>query len=458
MQYKFEIVKGTKDMNKKIGILLISAISGCAFTGCTQNVENHAVTISLAEEQISGSFTGVLEDNQPMGEGIFIALGENEEWSYEGEFDSGKITGTGTINNGPCHITWQEMTYQGTYSGTVLEGLPDGQGKFTCSTEKQNWYYEGDFISGAISGSGKFDNFPFEAELMDTTYHGVYTGHALDGNPDDSGAFEYHDEDGISVQYDGGWKDGKIAGPGELKCNNLRVVFYDGDDRTGTYDGMTENGIPNGKGTFEAVTSDMVPYTYSGEWTDGCWNGYGEQIYEENEYGLVDRYGNFVDGKFMPSLGELMMFCSDVSETNDVHFRITQDKKEFLDIYEDSILNGRLEELEDLIDHELTYEKYIKKNGNYNTVLMEAGKLCVSQIWESDVEYTKSGYITEMICYEINDSSRVYYMLYPDSLPEVYEGTKLKIVGVPLSNSSFNNVNGGTTPCVVFMPVSVEVN
>ncbi len=41
-------------MNKKIGIILLSAVFSCVFTGCTQNVENHTVTISLAEEQISG--------------------------------------------------------------------------------------------------------------------------------------------------------------------------------------------------------------------------------------------------------------------------------------------------------------------------------------------------------------------------------------------------------------------
>ena len=131
-------------MNKKIGIILLSTVFSCVFTGCTQNVENHTVTISLAEEQISGSFTGVLENNQPMGQGIF-SVGEGEiEWSYEGEFNNGKISGTGTINNGPCTVKWQETAYQGTYSGTVSEGTPDGQGTFAGRTEEQNWNYDGE--------------------------------------------------------------------------------------------------------------------------------------------------------------------------------------------------------------------------------------------------------------------------------------------------------------------------
>lgn len=73
------------------------------------------------------------------------------------------------------------------------------------------------------------------------------------------------------------------------------------------------------------------------------------------------------------------------------------------------------------------------------------------------MEYTKSGYITEIVCYDINDISRVYFMIYMDSLPEVYEGTKLKIVGVPLSSGNYDNVNGGITSCVMFLPVSVEI-
>ena len=444
-------------MNKKIGIILLSTVFSCVFTGCTQNVENHTVTISLAEEQISGSFTGVLENNQPMGHGIF-SVGEGEiEWSYEGEFNNGKISGTGTINNGPCTVKWQETAYQGTYSGTVSEGTPDGQGTFAGRTEEQNWNYDGEFLNGTISGSGEFDSVPFDAELMDATYHGIYTGNVLDGKPEGSGVFEYYDEEGISIQYDGGWKDGKLAGAGELKCNNLTVVFYDGTRRTGTYDGTTEDGIPNGEGTFDAVTSDMVSYTYTGEWKNGCWNGYGEQVYEENEYGMPDRRGTFIDGKYTPSLGELTVYVSDLIESDDVHFGITKEKKDFLDIYEDSILNGNLEELEEFIDHELSYEKYIKKNGAYCETLMETGKLYVHQIWESDVEYTKSGYITEIVCYDINDISRVYFMIYMDSLPEVYEGTKLKIVGVPLSSGNYDNVNGGITSCVMFLPVSVEI-
>ncbi|MDE7016758.1 MAG: hypothetical protein K2P65_04150 [Lachnospiraceae bacterium] len=445
-------------MNKKIGIILISFFSSYALVGCTKNVENQTVTISLAEEQISGSFTGVLEDKRPMGEGRFVVSSENEEWSYEGGFDSGKVAGNGTLNNAPCEIMWQETAYQGTYSGTVMDGIPNGQGKFTGSTEEQNWYYDGDFINGMISGNGKFDNVPFEAELMDATYHGVYTGTSLNGKPDGSGIFEYHDNDGISIQYDGSWKDGKLAGAGELKCNNLSVLFYDGLYRTGTYDGTTENGIPNGEGTFESFTSDMVPYTYSGEWKNGCWNGYGEQIYAENDKGVVDRRGNFENGRFVPSLGELMVFIADFTDQNDtLHFNMSIQKKDFLDEIEANALNGDLQGLEDSIDLELTYEKFIKKNETYNTVLMETGSLYVSQILEYDYEYTKSGCFTEMVCYDISNISRIYYMFYPDSLPEVYEGTQLEIIGVPLSNGNYNNVNGGITNCVIFLPISVEV-
>lgn len=434
---------------RMVGIVLSIFI----LAGCTKEVENEGITINLNDTDIVGYYSGTMINGEPDGEGTFIVYDDasNEMiWQYFGSFKEGDLKGKAMLESFPVIIENNGYKYTGIYTGEATDAVPDGNGEFICDAENEEWQYKGKFINGIISGNGQFEHLPYSVELMDNRYNGSYSGEAVDGKAEGSGIFDYNDGENIAVEYNGNWKDGKIEGKGELSSSNYCVKFSF-VDRIGVFKGETENGIPNGEGTFEAITDENVSYIYSGGWKDGMWNGYGEQIYGENEFGLVNRKGNFNNNVYLPTPAELMMHLAGY----EIKFGVTYEKKDYLDKNEDIILNWKEKGGDHLIDSELTYEKYMKKSSAYETGFMESTTIKVNQIWEEDTENTLSGAMTELVC--LTDANQVYYVYYLGSLPDVYENTRIKMAGVPISIGSYPNVSGGTTNCIVFLAVDVEV-
>lgn len=123
---------------KKFSIGTLCGIMLLTFTGCgnatsqpteptTEQVEDADLTLQLTfwnddktepqdpvEKQ--GKFTGTLIDEKPSGEGKFVTQNSaGEEWYYEGQFTDGTITG-----QGGCY--WTESGYQevGTYENGLF--------------------------------------------------------------------------------------------------------------------------------------------------------------------------------------------------------------------------------------------------------------------------------------------------------------------------------------------------
>lgn len=112
--------------------LLLTGIMGCGSSSVQdtepepEHVENADLTLSLtfwnddkAEKQEpverQGAFTGDLLEGKPVGSGKFVTKNPaGEEWYYEGEFTDGAMTG-----QGGCY--WPESDYQEV--GTYADGL-----------------------------------------------------------------------------------------------------------------------------------------------------------------------------------------------------------------------------------------------------------------------------------------------------------------------------------------------
>ncbi len=56
-----------------------------------------------------------------------------------------------------------------------------------------------------------------------------------------------------------------------------------------------------------------------------------------------------------------------------------------------------------------------------------------------------------MITYDANNYNDVYYVFYPGSLVDIYEGSTLKLIGLPLDTSIYDNVGGGQTKCIIML-------
>ena len=48
----------------------------------------------------------------------------------------------------------KSYTFEGTYTGKVRDGVPNGQGRFEPTSSEHTWYYEGEFKNGLFNGQG----------------------------------------------------------------------------------------------------------------------------------------------------------------------------------------------------------------------------------------------------------------------------------------------------------------
>jgi len=51
--------------------------------------------------------------------------------------------------------------------------------------------------------------------------------------------------------------------------------------RIGRYTGEVSDGLPNGSGTFASINDEEVEWTYTGEWSNGHFEGYGETLWAD---------------------------------------------------------------------------------------------------------------------------------------------------------------------------------
>ena len=166
-------------MKKVIGVVLIlSVVLGLCSCGKSiekdegseiKHVENQEMTLNLTPfGEKSGKYTGELLNGLPQGFGKFES--QNDEgigWFYEGEWATGQFNGEGYLywpSNGQKH--------EGTYSDSDLL-------KGKCYL-KDTLVYEGDYTSFQFDGEGTLYNHKGEA---------VYSGPFTAGAPSDEDTF-----------------------------------------------------------------------------------------------------------------------------------------------------------------------------------------------------------------------------------------------------------------------------
>lgn len=100
-------------MKKMFSILLIALLIS-SLAGCSGSKE---ITLSLPEGEVTGMYTGDMEDGLPNGHGTFQSTStEFENWSYEGDWNLGLMEGFGTCK-------WEDgRSYIGGYKNGYMHG------------------------------------------------------------------------------------------------------------------------------------------------------------------------------------------------------------------------------------------------------------------------------------------------------------------------------------------------
>ncbi len=178
----------------------------------------------------------------------------------------------------------------GIYTGEVLDGLPNGHGKFVwrsfpSNVQRYRTEYVGEWKNGSQVGHGAttYITLDNQDQPLSTAKHvGLYK----DGVKHGQGTFNYSDGSKTIGEFQ---NDGVFSGVVYDKEGNvvLTIVLF----RRGVYVGEEVDGIPNGYGTFVAPGADDG-FEYVGEFKDGVYHGQGTHTNLNGEKYV----GEFKDG------------------------------------------------------------------------------------------------------------------------------------------------------------------
>lgn len=147
-------------MKKITSVLLILSFGLLLLVGCTTNVTNKAVTVSLQNNSYSGQYTGAWENNKPSGEGTFTYSDDTIKIHYFGNFENGEMKGKGALTSTTLTLKLPlggtSDDHVGTYTGDTVDGIPSGKGKFETTLDSGKYYsYTGEWVNGLVSGQGE---------------------------------------------------------------------------------------------------------------------------------------------------------------------------------------------------------------------------------------------------------------------------------------------------------------
>ena len=276
---------------------------GYVYEGEFKNNERSGKGTMTWEDSENGNsyaYEGEFKNNERSGKGTMTWGKDGETSVYEGDFADDWINGYGTCTfpdgsvyegvwknaglNGKSTVTYADGSV---YEGEYVDGQKSGEGTYTKAdgtVMTENW----------INGK--------KVEIL-TLEEGTYTGSVTDGKPDGQGKMEYTN----GQVYEGEWKDGVRSGQGRCtwpdggyydgewandKWNGQGTNYMGGSKDVDYYVGGFADGKRNGHGIFTWASGDSIEtewvngvingkgtYTWSngtvaaGEWVDGEWDG-----------------------------------------------------------------------------------------------------------------------------------------------------------------------------------------
>ncbi len=189
----------TMNNMKKMILLILPAL---LFTGCA--VKEKEMEITLFGNTVPAIYTGRVKKKLPHGEGT--AVMENDARA-EGIFELGTYI-SGKIESIPYTITYRDQEITGIYTGEVNEQMPSGNGTFTSDT----FSYTGIWTDGNPEGPGTVTAAEFCIDTPAEVLTGSYSGDFARDKAEGSGTFTYQSGN-EEVQLEGNFTDNRFDGP-----------------------------------------------------------------------------------------------------------------------------------------------------------------------------------------------------------------------------------------------------
>ena len=411
---------------KKRLLLFSALLSLLLLTGCTKHLTAEPLTLSFPEE--TAFFTGTLTKD------TYTGTVQGTGWRFEGTLTAERLL-DGQGENVPCRAALFGRVEEGTYTGSLVSGLPVGEGEFSLSSGAT---FTGDF-SGGTAVRGEAADLPWEMQHGSSRFSGTYTGALESSGPEGEGLFGGVNAAGQQFTWYGGWSGGEIAGSGVLTDEHC-VVSVEGRETAGSYAGDGKDGLPDGEGVFTAESASGVPFTYTGEWAAGLMDGEGTLSYDAEA--LYTRTGTFTAGRFTPDGLETLVSLG----TCEPVFTLTERQLVFL---------REASDLWEREDHQDFFNSVYKELFTKNTWIAQ----CFTddsfreepywmEIYSMRIITARTGALvpggTEMTCIFAADRNFEYpcFVIVPGSVDRLTRGNSFHIYAMPLAISSYVNTLG----------------
>ena len=132
-------------------------------------------------------------------------------------------------------------------------------------------------------------------------------------------------------------------------------------------------------------------------------------------------------------------------------YQLLGQESDFINEHEDLFPASGVDALTPYINSEIGYKNISKSPDKYGDQVMVIDYAGVLQISEQD-----AGDETLTILQAYDDEGENYMVYYFGELPNVLDDDTVKIYGIPLGTTSFDNISGGTTLAVVLGGCYVE--
>lgn len=217
-------------------------------------------------------------------------------------------------------------------------------------------------------------------------------------------------------------------------------------ERTGTFSGTLVDGIPSGEGSFTTKNPAGTTWTYTGNFSDGTFNGQGTAAWPDYE-----ESGTFTDGLFTPTKRE---FFAHASYGRFGKYTLTEDATAYLDAHPDffpATTEETISAVKNAVDSSITYPMLAKSVANNSSALIHIKDVTVLQIFEDGfVGHT----LTSALLADADYNH--YQLVYDGALPDVLTGDVVTVDALPIASSSFDNISGGITNVIVVAGAYVQ--
>ena len=213
--------------------------------------------------------------------------------------------------------------------------------------------------------------------------------------------------------------------------------------RTGVYSGQLVKGIPEGEGTFKAINDQGESWSYTGEFSEGTFSGYGKVEWNN---GLCEE-GTYTNGAYTPLEDEL--FCV-VGTRSQAPFTITENNRRFIRENKDIFNSEKTFDYEALIDYSITPAMMKDNIENVEENLYCCIEASVEEIYENSM-YGHSIAFVLARDYE----GYLYVLVYDGELEDVVEQGIVTFTGLPVANSCFENNYGEISDAIVIVAADI---